>query len=64
MSENNQEVNQIDQHEELLLYYEHMYRRGKQREKIQFETRVSKITKNFIRYIKDCYEKVFAEIVL
>ena len=40
-SDANQEVNQIDQKEELLFYYEHLYRRGKQREKIQFETRVS-----------------------
>ena len=57
-------MNQIDQREELLFYYEHLYGRGKQREKIQFETRVGQIAKNFVRYIRDCYQKIFAEIAL
>ena len=58
------EISQIDQKEQIRWYYDHLYRRGRQRERVEFETKVSQIAKNFLGYLSSLFDKAFTEIVL
>lgn len=58
------EVSQIDQKEQVRWYYDHLYRRSRQREKVEFESRVSQIARNFLAYLNSLLDKAFTEEVL
>lgn len=45
-------------------YYDHLYRRDRQRESIDFESKVSQIARNFMAYLRNHLEKAFTEVVL
>lgn len=58
------EVTQIDQKEQVRWYYDHLYRRGRQRETIEFENKIAEIAHNFIKYLQELLNKAFSEVVL
>jgi len=45
-------------------YYDHLYRRSRQSERVEIETRVSIIAQNFLNYLKNLIEKAFTEVSL
>jgi len=55
-----QNITQIDQLSDLIFYYENMMGRNN----LHFETNGKTIIENFILYLKQYYEKVFAETLL